>query len=212
MTASRARDPKCDMSKAEDIGPDEASANAPADADRLPRGTPRISRDCTLDELGQVAAPGRLHEAGESLFPSRDAASSLKEAVQLKPDDSPDRRLQLPRAPGTRWPAGPIVHRVAAELGRLAGLANDVQAALSLCDLPTAIPPEALHRLQEIDRMTQILEDLARVASALGDGLAHETVSSAPIAEAIRLKELAIRLGTEAGTIPVSGQGDVHWL
>ncbi|MCY1125362.1 hypothetical protein OU426_00710 [Frigidibacter sp. RF13] len=92
-----------------------------------------------------------------------------------------------------------LASRVASELHQLAGLALDLQDALSAAGVAQKALGEAMAGLQAIDRITQNLGDLSRLLTALGGQLTPSTtIATPPLADGLILRDLAHRLfGTE---------------
>jgi len=116
-----------------------------------------------------------------------------------------------------------LASRVAGELSHLAGLALDLQNALSVAGIAQRAPGEASAGLQAIDRITQNLGDLSRLLAALGGQLTPSTTIAAPrLADELILRDLAHRLfGAEAAPEAAAGadaspqaepSGDVSWF
>jgi hypothetical protein len=115
---------------------------------------------------------------------------------------------RVPAAPPVPPPAtGPALalDRVAAllgaELGYLAQLAAEVQHALAQCEF--AAPPRAsvLRGLQRIDRISQGLDDLGHLVTALPvEAIRAVAVPADPLIAGIRLHDLCNRLAPTAVT------------
>jgi len=115
---------------------------------------------------------------------------------------------RVPAAPPVPPPAtGPALalDRVAAllgaELGYLAQLAAEVQHALAQCEF--AAPPRAsvLRGLQGIDRISQGLDDLGHLVTALpAEAIRAVAVPAGPLIAGIRLHDLCDRIAPVAAT------------
>jgi hypothetical protein len=105
----------------------------------------------------------------------------------------------------------PTLHAVSRELAGARDMALDLQEATSgLIGRVTAgaaasesSSPDALFRLQNLDRLTQILDDLSsfldQIARAAPDGW---TIDAAAAARGLRLRTLAVRLTGREGEPP----------
>lgn len=104
----------------------------------------------------------------------------------------------------------PTLHAVSRELAGARDMALDLQEATSgLIGRVTAgaasesLSPDTLFRLQNLDRLTQILDDLSRfldeIARAAPDGW---TIDAAAAARGLRLRALAVRLTGREGEPP----------
>ena len=104
--------------------------------------------------------------------------------------------------------------RVAEELDTLAALSAEVQGALSKCHFADHTDPSAIRGLQGIDRITQSLEDIARLMAAVAQEVpAGIGLPAAPIMSRVRLHELVHNLDPAAGPVHRAGaDGDVTWF
>lgn len=103
---------------------------------------------------------------------------------------------------------------VGRELDSLAALSAEVQLALSLCHFAEHTDASAIRGLQGIDRITQSLEDLARLMQALSAELpkAH-SLAPTPLLATLRLRELRLRLSMQTpSAAPPAVSGDILWL
>ena len=112
---------------------------------------------------------------------------------------------------------GALTARIALELGHLASLSADVQTALSLCSFHEHTDPAAIRGLQGIDRITQSLEDLERLAHALAAQVPDALRIPAPLLlSQLRLHDLLARFdpGSAQAVAAVQGQeaGDIQWF
>lgn len=111
-------------------------------------------------------------------------------------------------------PLDALAARIGDELDTLARLSADVQNALSLCHFAEHTDPSAIRGLQGIDRITQALEDLGRLMTAVSfeipDGV---KVQSVPILSRLRLHELINNLDPTAPKVgPIKDDGDIQWF
>lgn len=104
--------------------------------------------------------------------------------------------------------------RVAEELDTLAALSAEVQRALSKCHFADHTDPSAIRGLQGIDRITQSLEDIARLMAAVAREVPEGIdLPAARILSRVRLHELVHNLDPEAGPVHRAGaDGDVTWF
>lgn len=121
------------------------------------------------------------------------------------------------KAPGPRLPLAALSARLQAELDLLAGHSAEIQRALPLChlDLAGTIDAAAIRGLQRIDRITQTLEDLARLMAALAAALPPDLgVDAGLVLGRVRLQELADALNPQRppGPHPAPPSGEVQWL
>ncbi|MBW6506995.1 MAG: hypothetical protein K0B00_09620 [Rhodobacteraceae bacterium] len=112
---------------------------------------------------------------------------------------------------------GTLTARVAQELQSLATLSAKLQLALSLCSFAGHTDAEAIRGLQGIDRVTQSLEDLARLVHALALRLPENlSAPAAPLLASLQLHELLARIGSTAPypgvTVPEMEAGDILWF
>lgn len=112
-------------------------------------------------------------------------------------------------------PLDALAARISSELATLATLSSEVQRALSLCHFAEHTDPGAIRGLQGIDRITQTLEDLGRLMSAVSAELPAELcLRAVPLFSNLKLQELISNLNTlghpENNTH--NDSGTVHWL
>lgn len=108
-----------------------------------------------------------------------------------------------------------LAGRISTELASLAGLSCEVQRALSLCQFADHTAPEAIRGLQGLDRITQALDDLARLMAALS----HEVpptveLRAHPLFAQLRLHELICNLNPNAAQPEAGPQavGEIQWF
>lgn len=120
-----------------------------------------------------------------------------------------------PLPPHRDLPLDALSLRVAEELDTLAALSAEVQRALSKCHFADHTDPSAIRGLQGIDRITQSLEDIARLMAAVAREVpAGVGLPAAPILSRVRLHELVHNLDPDAGPVhrPGADGGDVTWF
>lgn len=107
-----------------------------------------------------------------------------------------------------------LTRSIGRELESLAALSAEVQLALSLCHFAEHTDVSAIRGLQGIDRITQSLEDLARLMQVLAGELPKgRRLAAAPLLANLRLRELRQRLSTEErAQAPAATPGDILWL
>lgn len=121
------------------------------------------------------------------------------------------------QAAGHQIALGVLCDRVGEELLHLAALSAVVQQALSLFHFAEHTDAAAIRGLQGIDRITQSLDDLARLVRALAEQVpADQRLQIGPLLAGLRLHELQTRLGFDATPSPqvpcVLAPGEIHWL
>lgn len=112
-------------------------------------------------------------------------------------------------------PLDALASRISEELETLARLSSDVQKALSICEFAEHTDPMAIRGLQGIDRITQALEDLGRLMSAVSSELSPEIkLHAVPILSRLRLHELVTNLDPELDRVILSRDfdGEVQWF
>ena len=116
--------------------------------------------------------------------------------------------------PQRALPLDALALRVAEELDTLAALSADVQRALSMCHFADHTDPSAIRGLQGIDRITQSLEDIARLMATVAQEVpAGIGLQATAVLSRVRLHELAHNLDPDAGPVHRSGaDGDVTWF
>ena len=112
---------------------------------------------------------------------------------------------------------GALTARVAQELVCLASLSAEVQLALSLCSFAKHTDAEAIRGLQGIDRITQSLDDLARLVHALASQVPEDlSAPSGPLLSHLRLHELLARIDPASSKpstpAPNMEAGDILWF
>ncbi|PKP73542.1 MAG: hypothetical protein CVT84_13040, partial [Alphaproteobacteria bacterium HGW-Alphaproteobacteria-6] len=106
--------------------------------------------------------------------------------ARVPPTPSP-----YPTAPGPALALDRVAALLGAELGYLAQLAAELQHALAHCEF--AAPPRAsvLRGLQRIDRISQGLDDLGHLVTALpAEAIRAVAVPAGPLIAGIRLHDL----------------------
>lgn len=105
--------------------------------------------------------------------------------------------------------------RLGRELGLIGRACAGVQRALSICSFCPDTDPEAIRGLQDIDRITQALEDLARMAQYMGKLCPGEPrVPRAALAAQARLHDIAETIAPSDAPhqVNISDAGDVAWF
>lgn len=105
--------------------------------------------------------------------------------------------------------------RLGRELGLIGRACAGVQRALSICSFCPGTDPEAIRGLQDIDRITQSLEDLARMAQYMGKVCPIEPrLSRTALAAQARLHDIAdfIAPSDAPHQVNISDAGDVAWF
>jgi len=107
-----------------------------------------------------------------------------------------------------------LTREIGRELDSLALLSAEVQLALSLCQFAEHTDVSAIRGLQGIDRITQTLEDLARLMQALAADLPKDRdLAAAPLMATLQLRELRLRLSSQGQPhTPTAVSGDILWL
>jgi hypothetical protein len=107
-----------------------------------------------------------------------------------------------------------LTHQVSDELGLLAHLAGDVQIALSMCQFDPAGSQAAIKGLQQIDRLTQTLEDLSRMTGVLATLVPNDlAVSKDAVLAPVVLRDLVSRFDKSTGaTSSPLPSDEVLWL
>ncbi|MDV7269786.1 hypothetical protein RYZ20_02600 [Thioclava sp. A2] len=112
-------------------------------------------------------------------------------------------------------PLDALASRIGEELETLARLSADVQKALSLCEFAQHTDANAIRGLQGIDRITQALEDLGRLMSAVSGEISTDVkLHSVPLLSRLRLHELIINLDPshEREVASRDDDGEVCWF
>ena len=113
-------------------------------------------------------------------------------------------------------PLDALAARVGHELDALARLSADVQAALSMCRFSEHTDPSAIRGLQGIDRITQALEDLGRLMTAVSSEMPNDVfVHAVPILSRLRLHELVRNLDPDIAkgkARSIEPDGDIDWF
>lgn len=107
-----------------------------------------------------------------------------------------------------------LTREIGRELDSLAILSAEVQLALSLCHFAEHTDVSAIRGLQGIDRITQTLEDLARLMQALAADLPKgRDLAAAPLMATLHLRDLRLRLSSQGQAhTPTAISGDILWL
>lgn len=105
-----------------------------------------------------------------------------------------------------------LTQRIGAETLRLATAAGETQLALSLLGLEGRVDEQSIVGLQALDRLTQELEDLARLLDGLGQALPDGIRGPRSLLALLRLRDLALRLGADHPAPPPPPSGEVTWL
>lgn len=112
---------------------------------------------------------------------------------------------------GTPSDAASLLQRIAAELVRAHGLSLDLQAVFSRALGQVDAQPDLIRDAQDLDRLSQILENLARLLASMA--AAHpEAPNPAQIERCLTLQDLQARLARPGGP-PSStflGPSDAH--
>lgn len=112
-------------------------------------------------------------------------------------------------------PLDALAARIGDELETLARLSSEVQHAISLCHFADHTAPEAIRGLQGIDRITQALEDLGRLMTAVSNEMpADVKLHAVPLLSRLRLHELISNLDPmyERVESVVTDVGDIQWF
>ncbi|SIS74083.1 hypothetical protein [Phaeovulum vinaykumarii] len=125
--------------------------------------------------------------------------------------------LPPPRAPECRdLPLDALAARIGDELESLAALSAEVQSALSLCIFSEHTDPSAIRGLQGIDRITQALEDLGRLMSAVSTEMPRDVnLHAVPILSRLRLHELVNNLDPSVertAAVEDEDEGEIQWF
>ncbi|OCX62323.1 hypothetical protein BFP70_14240 [Thioclava sp. SK-1] len=109
-----------------------------------------------------------------------------------------------------------LAARVGEELETLARLSADVQKAISMCHFSEETSATAIRGLQGVDRITQSLEDLGRLMSAIsGEMPEGVNLHAVPILSRLRLHELITNLDPNQPKIVHTHEeadGDIQWF
>ncbi|WP_415183592.1 hypothetical protein [Phaeovulum sp.] len=108
-----------------------------------------------------------------------------------------------------------LVERIAKELNVLARHLTYVQTVLAQCQLPNETEPEVIEGLQGIDRVTQSLEDLARLMDCISNQLpVGIKADPAQIFTTLRLRDLIANLDQTSDTTPTTNEptGNIQWF
>ena len=112
-------------------------------------------------------------------------------------------------------PLDALAARIGDELDTLARLSSEVQRAISLCHFADHTDAAAIRGLQGIDRITQALEDLGRLMSAVSTEMPQDVkLHAVPILSRLRLHELATNHDPELQRHEVQQdeQGEIQWF
>jgi len=104
-----------------------------------------------------------------------------------------------------------VLGRVAEELSELAWLAHEIQAVSDVVARQGGIPHAGLLRLQDLDRLTQTLGDLAKATEVAAQACRDATIETETLTKAVILHDLRDRLlgATEPTERRATGAGRV---